>query len=210
MTYYQITNKIQFDESTGTWPNAVPMTLRTLSHDWVFMNTGGLLTDYERLKETGEPFAGPLVCQLDRDDDDEVDDAPASFMPTLFLSPTLIATKAFYQDLLAAGVSNIEAHPVIVQDPENHSEIDDYLLLNVLGRVACADQSRSQSNDISDSGERDMQLMTSLVIDSTRAGELDLFLLDEDTSCIIISDRIYQAIKNNRYTGVYFEPIDTV
>ncbi len=71
--------------------------------------TGSLFVDYSS-DEQGEPFKGALICDLDDEDRTGV-------LPTLFMSPALIGTRAFHDDLLRIGVNNIEVQPAIIRGP---------------------------------------------------------------------------------------------
>jgi len=169
------------------------------SHDMTELKTGSFLVDYENDDEEGEPFVGPLICKMD---DEHVDGK----MSTFFMSPAIIGTKQFYNDLLEVGIDNIEVHPVIIRDEVNSRTFDDYLLLNIIGRVSCADMETSEYESLGD----DMNIIDELVLDSSKTHDLDLFLVDEDTDCIVISERVYSHLVNKGYTDIYFEELKQV
>lgn len=200
MNYFLLTNKILVTEDNPQ--PAQPISLILKSHDMVQTKTGHFLVDYELDMDAGAPFVGPLLCEADRED-------PSDFWPAIFLSPALIAHKSFVATLQAAGVQNIELHTVNIADPTTNSTNRDYLLVNVIGRVACAHMGHSEYNQLGQD-EEDMQLMTHLVIDDSKTGDLDMFLLDEDTDCILMSEQLVEHFDNQVYAGVYFEPVDVV
>ena len=162
--------------------------------------TGNYFVDYTNNKY-GEPFKGTLICDLDDEDQ-------TGIMPTIFLSPALIGTKQFYQDLREAGIDNIEACPVVIRDLLNNKIIDDYLVLNVIGRVACAVMYKSDFEQLNDEAGPDqpndaMNFINDLVIDSQKVGNLDLFLVHEDVDCIIVSEKLYNHLEKLGYTDPY-------
>jgi hypothetical protein len=197
MKYYQMSDKILLE----TWDGREPAVLFQRSHDFMQTKTGSLFVDYTT-NENGEPFKGALICDLDDEDQTGV-------LPTIFMSPALIGTQDFYQELRAIGVENIEVHPVIIRDHVNNKVIDNYVVLNVLGCVSCAVMDESDCEQLNDDASPDqpnesMNFINDLVIDSHKVGELDLFLVHEDTDCILVSKRVYQHLKSKGYNDIFF------
>jgi len=186
MKYYLMAEKAEAD---GT-------ILYQDSHFMASLKEGASLVDYENDDDEGEPFVGPLICKMD---DEHVDGK----MSTFFMSPAIVGTKQFYNDLLDIGIENIEVHPVIIRDEVNSRVFDDYLLLNIIGRISCADMSSSKYETLGD----DMNIIDELVLDSSKIHGLDLFLVHEDTDCIVISERVYEHLANKGYSDIYFEEI---
>lgn len=204
MKYYQMSDKI----TEGQWDGKEPSVIYQQSHDWVQTKTGSFLIDYENDKVNGEPFKGPLICELD--DEDET-----GKMPTFYTSPALIAKKSFYKDLVEIGVDNIEVHPVVINDSVNNRTVNDYVLLNIIGRISCAAMDESDYERLNDDADPDdpydsMNVINELVIDATKVGQHDLFVVHEDTDCIVISERVYKHLKNKGYTDIYFEELKQV
>ncbi|MCF6324270.1 MAG: hypothetical protein L3J89_08110 [Gammaproteobacteria bacterium] len=189
MKYYVMAEKAEAD-GTIIYKN---------SHSMTALKTGSFLVDYENDDEKGEPFVGPLICKID---DEHVDGK----MSTFFMSPAIIGTKQFYNDLLEIGIENIEVHPVIIRDEVNSRIFDDYLLLNIIGRVSCANMSSSEYETLGD----DMNIIDQLVLDSSKVHNLDLFLVHEDTDCIVISEKVYSHLVGKGYTDIYFEALKLV
>ncbi|NMG36498.1 hypothetical protein GRF61_18780 [Azoarcus sp. TTM-91] len=142
-------------------------------------------------------FVPPLVVRLDPE-------LPDGKLPTFFESPAWIGTRGFHATLLAAGVANVEASPVEMRDEANKRVIDDYLLLNIVGRVACVDMARSETRSLGDG----MTIIDRLVIDPARIPDLDLFVADEDTDCMIVSERLQRLIAGAGYSDIRFEALD--
>lgn len=176
MKYYQMSDKVLLENWDGT--ESVGLYMR--SHALMQTKTGDFLVDYTD-NGVGAPFEGALICDLDHEDSNGI-------FPTFFMSPALIGTKAFHQDLLEIGIHNIEVHPVIIRDHTNNRTIEDYVLLNVIGRVPCV-------------------VMDDLAVDTSKLGQLELFLVHEDTSCILVSERVYRHLVNKGYTDIFFEEV---
>jgi len=127
-------------------------------------------------------------------------------MATLYLDPAVIATKTFYQDLTRLGIDNVEARQVVIQDNINNKTYDNYLLLNIIGRVSCANMEQSDYRTLGDG----MNIINNLVIDSKKTHGLDFFLVHEDTDCIVISERIYSYLNNKSYDDLFFEELQQI
>jgi Immunity protein family (Imm11) len=157
------------------------------SHELFDLKTGGPL-------EPG--FAAPFVVELDSE-------LPHGRMPTFYESPALIARKAFYEDLVSVGVDNLETVPVVIRNPVDGSENHDYLLLNIVGRLRCADMRQSKHRSLGPG----MRVVDKLVLAKGLPSDLDLFVADEDTDVIVVSERIYRRVKEQGYDDVWFEEL---
>lgn len=142
-------------------------------------------------------FEGSLIVSLDEDFID-------GEMATFYTNPAVIGTKQFYQDLLDCGIDNIEVKPVVINDPVNKRTIDNYVLLNIIGRISCANMEKSDYSTIG----KDMHVINKLVINPEKADGFDIFLADEDTDCIIISEKVYKYLVSKGYTDIYFEKLE--
>jgi len=203
MKYYQMSDKVLLENLDGR----EPICIFQRSHDLMQTKTGSFLIDYTN-NDNGEPFKGSLICELDDED-------KTGIFPTFFMSPALIGTKQFYQDLIEIGVDNIEVHPVIIKDEVNNRVIDNYLLLNVIGRISCAVMEKSDHERLNDEADEDdpydaMNFINELVIDASKIGHEDLFLVHEDTNCILVSERVYKHLINKGYTDIFFEEVQQV
>jgi len=164
--------------------------IRQKSHPFAFLKSG----DY-----MGEDFEEPFVCRL-------VDRFANGVMPTFYMSPAIIGTKQFYQDLLTCGVDNIETKSVVIEDHVNNRMIEDYLLLNIIGRVSCVVLDRSDYGTIGEG----MNVMNKIVIDSKKVKDRNLFLLEEDTHSIIVNEYVYRSLNKNGYQDIFFEELEQV
>lgn len=164
--------------------------LDQMSHELTEFSTGDFLPD---------DFQEPLICALD-------EDFINGQMATFYMDPAVIGTRKFYKDLQEIGVNNIETKAVIIQDNVNHRVHDDYLLLNIIGRVACADMSQSDYHALGEG----INVINTLVIDASKTQGQEFFLIDEDTDCIVVSERIYKHLQSKGYPDLYFEELRQV
>ncbi len=107
------------------------------------------------------------------------------------MSPGLIGTKQFYNDLIEIGIDNIEVHPVIIRDLKNEVTVGNYLFLNILGRIDCT---KTLDED-------------KIGIYAHKVPEhLNMFMLKEDPSYILVTETIYRHLKT-KYEDIFFEEI---
>lgn len=152
--------------------------------------TGHLLSEY---------FESPLICYLD-------DEHINGVLPTFYMSPAIIGKKEFYQDLLNCGADNIEVKPVVIRDTVNNREYTDYLLLNILGRVSCANLDESSYETLGD----DMNIIDKLVLKKNNIHDQNIFLVHEDTDCIVISEQVHSYLTHKGYEDIYFEELEVI
>ena len=160
------------------------------NNTFTIWKTGHALSEY---------FESPLICYLD-------DNHLNGVLPTFYMSPAIIGKKEFYQDLLNCGVDNIEAQPVVINDTVNDREYTDHLLLNILGQVSCADLEESDYSVLNE----DMTVIDKLVLKKSNIGDLNMFLIREDTDCIVISEQVYSYLTSKGYKDIYFEELKVI
>lgn len=178
MKYYIMTRKVSENSTL----------LDQLSHELIEFSTGNLFPTH---------FEGELITELDSDFINGV-------MPTFYTDPAVIGTKKFYQDLIELGVDNIEVKGAVIQDNVNNKIINDYLLLNILGRISCANMEKSEYSNLGD----ELNIIDKLVINPNKTHGQELFLVHEDTDCIVISERIFDGLSKKGYPDIYFEELE--
>lgn len=128
-------------------------------------------------------------------------------LPTFYDTPGLIARKEFHLALRDLGISNLEVFPAIIRDEANNRVIDDYVLLNVIGIVSCADLDQSEYESLGDEDDP-MHVIDKLVIKTDRVKGLDIFLVLEDPQLIVISERVHRHLQGYPFKDIYFERLD--
>lgn len=161
-----------------------------ISHELTLFKTGQLFDD---------DFEEPFVCQL-------LGKFANGVMSTFYMSPAIIGTRQFYNDLVSCGVDNIQTKQVIIKDTVNNRIYDDYLLLNIIGRISCANMEESEYENIAE----EVNVINRLVIDSSEVHGMKLFLVDEDTDCIVIDEQLYNCLSNKDYQDIYFEKLEMI
>lgn len=159
-----------------------------------------LKTHRRAILKSGEPleagFDSPVVVKLD-------DEHAGGRLPTFYESPAFIGTHDFHRALMEAGASNIETVPVVIQNRVTGTECLDYVLMNIVGRVACADMARSQHRSLGPG----MTVIDDLVLKAGGFGGLHLFVADEDTDVMVISEQVHRHLSARGYPDVVFRAL---
>jgi len=175
------------------------MVEKALTNGTIIFQRNNILTPLKTGHLLLDNFKPPLICDLDNEHLNGV-------LPTFYMSPAIIGKKQFYQDLLDCGVDNIEVQPVVIKDTVNDRDYTDYLLLNILGQVSCADLDES---DYAALGE-DMTVIDKLILKKSNIGDLNMFLISEDTDCIVINEKVHSYLTSKGYEDIYFEELKII
>jgi hypothetical protein len=105
-----------------------------------------------------------------------------------------LMSKTLARILTHLGVHNIEYFPAQLLNRNNQQLLDSHVAFNVLGLVAAADATAA----ITLFEDQPIGLMdtdfASLTLDASKAQGLDLFRLAENSSAIVVSERVKEAI----------------
>jgi len=148
----------------------------------------------------GRPFAPdfPTPVQFAIDTDSE-----GRRMPTLFTTPALLAVKPFADLLAAAGVDNVDVYPATILNPETGETIDDYVVLNIVGAIACADLEASSGVELAPG----IRVLDEPVLRQSVVREARIFRLAEDPVQIVVADALADRIRAAGFDDVYLEPL---
>ena len=125
-------------------------------------------------------------------------------MPTLFMVPTFVARRKFFDALVAAGVDNVDAYPAVIRDESAGKEWKDHLFLNVVGVVSCADLAASESHELGP----DIRIVDRIVMERGKVPKAHIFRLAEDKLRVVISDRVHERLRDAGFDDVYFQPVE--
>jgi len=179
MKYYTLARKMSDN----------PTLVSIKNNQWVALGQGHVLA---------ENFESPVLCELD-------EEFVRGEMASLYQARGVICLQAFVDELVALGVDNIEVKPAIIRSEDGTKEFDQYVLLNILGRVAGADLGASEVQSLGEG----MNLIDSLVFAKDALEGRKLFLVDEDTNCIVVNEHLYTAL-NAKFDDLFFEEVSLV
>ncbi len=148
---------------------------------------------------TGKLVAAPERLPLEYMMEVDIDESPVmlAFFPHVNVMSAQLADV-----LIRAGVDNLQVFPARITDPNTNMVYVDYVAVNVVGLVECADMARSDHAPLAD-----LFFFHKLVIVPEKARDLLLFRLAESPIDIIVNERIAQAIRNANLPEIVLESV---
>jgi hypothetical protein len=108
--------------------------------------------------------------------------------------------------LAEVGVDNIDYYPCRITNPADGTATDDYMLANLVGKVACVDFEQSDlemHRVIPDT----IQFINSLVLKEGAIGDALMFRLAEFIPLVVVHEKVKDACVAAGITGVrFYEP----
>lgn len=115
----------------------------------------------------------------------------------------LLFSPRLRQVLEKISLDNIQYFPVTVQNPVDGTQISDYQVANIIGRLACLD--RDESVLVTDpDNDNIIEFIEKLAIDEDKLSGFDLVRMHEESEIIVASDRVKDACEQAGITGVRF------
>lgn len=106
------------------------------------------------------------------------------------------------EDIKQAGADNLQILPAMVKDVETGMLLGDYLVVNVIGMVSCADMEKSEYDPLGEAS-----YYHELVIQESKIHDLLVFRLAEYPPDIIIHETIANALMDKQHNGLVLEPL---
>lgn len=143
----------------------------------------------------GEQPPQPLVCNLDPKCGDTLRD--------VYLSDLPLFSNRMIEVLENNGVSNLQLFEGGVRTPKGVEHLN-YKAVNIVGLISCANMEASQ---YSAGSEPPLMNFQNLVIDESRIGGHDIFRLHESSLCILVSEKLKEAIEEAGLQGFTLDPV---
>ena len=145
------------------------------------------------------PPTAPLVLKVDLDDEDAGDFAD------FVVAPIPLVTDRFREALKASGVSNVEYYPVTMVGADQFDEFPVYCAANIVGKIAAADKAASRYTEaFSGPGAT---LFDKFVLDPKLNIDLQIFILAEHLSTIVVSERVKKNAESMGVDTLRFIPL---
>lgn len=114
-------------------------------------------------------------------------------MVTMFHSGILIMTKGMVETLNNAGVNNLQVYNVVLYDRSKNISYNDYLAVNIVGKIACADMDKSNTTI---HGEPIIDVdFDGIVIDESKIFGMLMFRIAECVSGIVVHDKVKTVLE---------------
>ncbi|MCA9139365.1 MAG: hypothetical protein KDB00_21470 [Planctomycetales bacterium] len=113
------------------------------------------------------------------------------------------------RDVLASvGVDNLQFFDCVIHFAAENRDLTDYRIANIVGRVACIDESTSDFMYMP-SDPTEILMINKLGIDESKIEELLMLRLHEYDQIILVHEKVKTAILDAGITGVqFFKPED--
>jgi hypothetical protein len=101
------------------------------------------------------------------------------------------------------GIKNLETFPCTIHNEVTGEKHDDFLAVNIVGKLACINHAASAC-DFIDEDETKLLAWDYLTFDESQIHDLPIFVLAEMPVQIVVHQRIMQAMQAAQITGVDF------
>lgn len=117
----------------------------------------------------------------------------------------LIMTKRLLEALREAGVDNLDAYEATIRHPKTGMVSKDYVAVNVVGLVSAADLAASRVVGGMSGGLLDVDF-EGVAIDEKRTGGALMFRLAENSSAILVHEKVKAQLLANGFDMLTFVP----
>jgi hypothetical protein len=118
----------------------------------------------------------------------DLDNEDAGDFADFVLGPIPMVSQRFRDALDAAGANNVDYYPVAIEGADQFDEFPTYFAANIVGKIAAADKSASQYTEAF--GGPGADLFDKLVLDPKLSTDLPIFILAENLSMVIVSEKV--------------------
>lgn len=181
-------------------------TVKQSEHAGMVLTRGRLIEDvisyplkYNLTK--GEPFVEFDIEDESIDFDEMIEQSEGSGRFAYYPNECLM-TNEMVDVIKNSGVDNIQIFPAIIQNGETGEVIDNYLAVNILGLISCANMEESEYNPLGDAN-----YFHDLVVNEDNIHGLKMFRLAEYPPDIIVHKDVANAISKSNFNGVVLQEL---
>jgi hypothetical protein len=117
----------------------------------------------------------------------------------------LVMTQRLATALLEAGVDSLDIYKAVIRHPGTGSEVIDYVAANLIGLVSAVDLAQSKVTGGTSGGLLDVDF-EGVRIDPARAGDHLMFRLAENTSAVVVHERVKHYLVSRGFDMLEFVP----
>ncbi|MCS7466709.1 hypothetical protein NZK35_08640 [Stieleria sp. ICT_E10.1] len=120
----------------------------------------------------------------------------------------LLFSEKLRKVLQSVGVDNLQYFDCVIHFAAENRDVTDYRLANIVGRVACVDESTSDFMYMP-SDPTEIMMINKLGIDESKIEDLLMLRLHEYDQIILVHEKVKQAVTEAGISGVqFFKPED--
>jgi hypothetical protein len=116
-----------------------------------------------------------------------------------------VMSKRLVAILQEAGVDNLQIFPAEIKHNLTGEIIDDFVVVNIIGMVSCADLSKSDATPLAD-----VNYFHKLTIDANKTRGALMFRLAESRIDVIVAEQVAQNIEKGNFHNLTLEPIEEI
>ena len=113
-----------------------------------------------------------------------------------------IMQQSMVDALHAAGVDNLQVFPAEVKREGSGDDVPGFVVVNIVGAVACADMSKSNAQPLAD-----VSYFRDLVIDAKKTRDLLLFRVAESSMLVLVHEKVATQLKAATLAGLTLTPV---
>ncbi len=145
----------------------------------------------------GVRFAEPVPVQTL-----ELDAEYGTEMADFFDTTIPLMSERLIKALMAAGVDNFDAYPMILQRSDTGEKRTDYKAMNFIGRIDAIDRANSDCEE-DDLGA--LECSGSITIDSKRVGDAICFRLLDGPDLLVIHEKIARELRKQKFAALLIQ-----
>jgi hypothetical protein len=134
-------------------------------------------------------FTPPMTCYI-----------PEKFkdgkLSSFYITPGVIIRKDLVDLLVSNGITNLEVFPCVIENRAYKKEYNEWVLLNILGTRSIKDKDLD--------GE---YMIDTLTLPKDFKNKDHLFLIREDTDCIVVSEKVRTLILEYGFGDICFKKL---
>ena len=167
--------------------------------------TSSLVEDFSF--EPSDWLSGDLMGQPEEEICVEFWNNGGDGLAEVLLDSIPLFSKNLLSALEEAGVDNLQTYPAIAVSKDGKHLSKDYLAVNILGHIRCADLEKSQYSDITGTGLFAVNFRK-LIIDEKKAKGQYMFRLAESVSSIIVHESVKQVLDQKGFSYLSFRALN--
>jgi hypothetical protein len=114
-----------------------------------------------------------------------------------------VMSKRLVATLQSAGVDNLQIFPAEIKHNLTGEVIHDFVVVNIIGMVWCADLSKSDTTPIAD-----VNYFHKLAIDPNKTKGTLMFRLADSRIDVIVAEQVAKLIEKGNFHNLILEPIE--
>lgn len=171
--------------------------MKMLNNKSAQIRSGRYVTDNQQAYIVQLPFR--FEMKVRRNEEDDTRQVPRMMA---YYEATQLMQKGLVSSLKAQGVDNVQEFPALLVEDGSPIEAQDYVVVNIVGTVACASVADSDSIPFAD-----RLFFNDLVIDTSKTQGLLMFRLAESLIDVLVHESVAKPLIQEKHPYLVFTPL---